>query len=96
MFILVLSLSRTRTTFSSLPQVAVYCVSRLLRLRLFIAGLRNKPPPVRFHNPMLETSDVPKGGARGPWPLPERPQGAPQATKYFFLTLDKTFIRNKN
>ena len=43
------------------------------------------------------TSDVPKGGgARGPWPLPERPQGAPQAPKYFFLTLDKTFNRNKN
>ena len=29
-------------------------------------------------------SDVPKGGPRGTWPLPERPQGAPQAPKYVF------------
>ena len=42
------------------------------------------------------SSNVPKGGARGPCPLPECPQGAPQAPKYFFLTLDKTFTRNKH
>ena len=31
-FFLVFSLARTRTTFSPLPQVAVYCVNQLNRL----------------------------------------------------------------
>ena len=30
------------------------------------------------------TVTYPRGGPQGPWPLSERPQGAPQAPKYFF------------
>ena len=68
------------------PQFCLYC--NMINIDVYW--------PLTSADHVSRSSDVPKGGPRGPWPFPERPQGAPQAPEYFSQTMNKTFTRKKN